>query len=118
MSTTPDRRPARSGTGDPGGVRPGGRSVVSPGMTGWLDRVRGLLGTGAATGPTRASGGPTPLGARGARVAGDPPSANGASSSHLFWDLRGELVGVSATLEVSLPPMVPRLYFWALQASF
>ncbi len=55
------------------------------------------------------------------RVAGDPPSANGASSLHLRWDLppsarRPGFREVSVTLEVLEPPTVDRLYFWALQA--
>ena len=55
-----------------------------------------------------------------ARIAGDPPSSNGASSFHLWWDLPyGELLTeVSATLEIVEPPTVDRLYFWALQTSF
>lgn len=54
------------------------------------------------------------------RIAGDPPSGNGASSLHLWWDLPyGELLTeVSATLEIVEPPAVERLYFWALQTSF
>jgi hypothetical protein len=51
-------------------------------------------------------------------VRGEPASSNGASSFHLFWELPGEFVRVSATLEVVQPPTVDRLYFWALQASF
>ena len=53
-----------------------------------------------------------------ARVRGRPPSANGASSFHLWWDAPGEHAEVSVTLEVLEPPVVDRLYFWALQASF
>ena len=47
-------------------------------------------------------------------------SANGASSFHLWWELDppAPLVQVAATLEVLEAPSVPRLYFWALQASF
>lgn len=54
------------------------------------------------------------------RVAGEPTSENGASSFHLWWDVPfGErLTEVAATLEVVDPPVVDRLYFWALQASF
>ena len=54
------------------------------------------------------------------RVAGEPASANGASSFHLTWLLPpiGPLVEVSAVLEVVVPPAVDRLYFWALQVSF
>jgi hypothetical protein len=53
-------------------------------------------------------------------VTGRPPSANGASSFHLLWDVPNdeEFVEVSATLTVSALPGVPRLYFWALQVSF
>ena len=49
---------------------------------------------------------------------GEPRSPNGASSMHLWWELPGRLVEVAATLEVVMPPAVPRLYFWALQVSF
>jgi hypothetical protein len=53
------------------------------------------------------------------RVSGEPRSANGASSFHLIWDLPSlPLRRVAATLEVVVPPRVPRLYFWALQVSF
>ena len=54
----------------------------------------------------------------GPRVRGRPPSANGASSLHLRWDLDGPLREVSVELTVEVPPPVPRLYFWALQADF
>lgn len=37
---------------------------------------------------------------------------------HLWWRLPGRFEEVSATLEVVVPPTVPRLYFWALQVSF
>jgi hypothetical protein len=57
--------------------------------------------------------------AAGPRVAGVPPSANGASSFHLGWVLpelpAAPLTEASVTLEVVEPPTVPRLYFWALQ---
>ena len=53
------------------------------------------------------------------RVTGDPTSTNGASSFHLRWFLpAGEYTAVEATLEVIERPAVPRLHFWALQASF
>lgn len=54
------------------------------------------------------------------RVAGEPPSGNGASSFHLWWELpSGELLTeVAATLEVVDEPIVNRLVFWALQVSF
>ena len=68
--------------------------------------------TGSGSPPT------SPAGAGNGRVSGDPPSANGASSFHLFWDLAGEFVVVRATLEVAVPPAVGRLYFWALQVDF
>ena len=70
-------------------------------MTSWFHRVRGAFSNEA-------------------RVFGDPPSGNGASSFHLWWDLPyGErLTAVSAVIEVLEPPNVDRLYFWALQASF
>ena len=53
------------------------------------------------------------------RTSGEPTSRNGASSFHLIWDLPPTpLLECSAVLEVVVPPQVPRLYFWALQASF
>ncbi len=54
------------------------------------------------------------------RLTGDPPSPNRASSMHLWWSLPyGELLtSVSATLEILEPPVIDRLYFWALQAAF
>jgi hypothetical protein len=57
----------------------------------------------------------------GPRVSGFPTSSNKASSFHLRWvglPAGDPLVEVSATLEIVQPPVVPRLYFWALQASF
>ena len=56
----------------------------------------------------------------GLRVSGRPPSANGASSLHLLWEVPTgeELVEASVTLMVPEMPSVPRLYFWALQVSF
>lgn len=55
------------------------------------------------------------------RTRGRPPSANGASSLHLWWGWRGvppELVEVGVTLTVVEPPRPDRLHFWALQATF
>ena len=57
---------------------------------------------------------------------GPPRSSNGASSLHLRWvpdadgweHDGGGIVEVAATLEVTEPPVVPALHFWALQASF
>src|SRR4051794_25339290 len=46
---------------------------------------------------------------------------HGVSSFHLWWqgvEAGVPLVSVQATLEVLQQPVVPRLYFWALQASF
>lgn len=54
----------------------------------------------------------------GERTAGFPPSANGASSFHLLWDLPGAFRAVEVDLEVVVPPAVPQLYFWALQVDF
>jgi hypothetical protein len=53
-------------------------------------------------------------------VTGRPPSANGASSFHLLWEVPTDeqLVEASACLVVPVLPGVPRLYFWALQVSF
>ncbi|NNC74235.1 MAG: hypothetical protein HKN93_01865, partial [Acidimicrobiia bacterium] len=53
------------------------------------------------------------------RERGLPPSPNGASSMHLWWESGGvDAVRVSVDLEILEPPAVPRLYFWAIQASF
>jgi hypothetical protein len=54
------------------------------------------------------------------RLKGAPPSGNGASSFHLWWLLPspGPFSEVSAVLQVTRQPVVPRLYFWALQVSF
>ena len=50
------------------------------------------------------------------RTSGRPPSGNGASSFHLFWDVPPvPLHEVRATIEVIEPPRVDMLYFWALQ---
>ena len=56
----------------------------------------------------------------GPRTSGRPPSANGASSLHLLWQVPTgeELVEASVTLVVPALPSVTRLYFWALQVSF
>ena len=53
-----------------------------------------------------------------ARTSGLPPSANGASSAHAWWECPGPLREVAVTLEVLVPPSVPWLHFWALQVSF
>lgn len=58
---------------------------------------------------------------RRARRRGFPPSGNGASSFHVFWQLppgAGHLVEAGVTLEVVTPPAVDHLYFWALQVAF
>jgi hypothetical protein len=58
---------------------------------------------------------------RRARDSGFPPSGNGASSFHLGWRLpgsAGHLVEAAVTLEVTQPPVVDHLYFWALQVGF
>jgi len=54
------------------------------------------------------------------RTTGFPPSGNGASSFHLNWQLptAEPLAEVAATIEVLVPPALPRLYFWALQVGF
>lgn len=54
------------------------------------------------------------------RTSGEPASSNGASSFHLRagFPATESLVAVEATIEVLEPPTVPRLYFWALQATF
>jgi len=53
------------------------------------------------------------------RTSGPPTSSNAASSFHLYWDVPPVgLAEVGATIEVTEPPTVERLYFWALQANF
>lgn len=52
------------------------------------------------------------------RLSGYPTSSNRASSFHLNWLPGVELAEVSVTLQVTAPPAVDDLYFWALQASF
>lgn len=71
---------------------------------GWLDRLReNFAATGNAWDGTH----------------GAPPSGNGASSFHLYWDAPAfAWVAAEVTIEVIEPPVVPRLYFWALQVSF
>jgi len=54
----------------------------------------------------------------GERTSGLPPSANGASSFHLRWEIDGRFASAEVTLEVLEPPQVDSLYFWALQADF
>lgn len=52
-------------------------------------------------------------------MSGPPTSSNGASSFHLNWEIGPQpLVEVSAVIEIAQAPTVPKLYFWALQASF
>jgi len=53
------------------------------------------------------------------RAAGRPPSGNGASSFHLWWETPpGTIVELAVTVEVRTPPKVDALHFFALQASF
>lgn len=53
------------------------------------------------------------------RVTGAPTSTNRASSFHLNWEIpQVPLREVRATIEVTEPPTVSMLYFWALQVSF
>ena len=80
-------------------------------MTWWQSLLlfwRRLFGTADTSATTRL------------RVSGEPTSANGASSMHLWWELpyREPLTEVSATLEILEPPALERLYFWALQVAF
>jgi len=57
----------------------------------------------------------SPAGRTRERTSGRPPSANGASSLHLRWDLADRYDEVAVTLEVVDRPQVDALYFWALQ---
>ena len=62
-----------------------------------------------------------PPGRAAPRVAGYPTSPNRASSLHLRWELPVDadaVVAASVMLVVETAPLVPDLYFWALQASF
>lgn len=52
------------------------------------------------------------------RTRGLPTSANGASSMHLWWEPSPTVTQVAVDLCITVPPSVPRLYFWALQATF
>lgn len=54
------------------------------------------------------------------RLSGLPPSANGASSMHLWWETPrpGPFREARVVVEVVRQPQVARLYFWALQVSF
>ncbi len=54
------------------------------------------------------------------RLSGPPPSGNGASSFHLWWQLpaTGPVTEVSAVVEILTAPAVASLYFWALQVGF
>ena len=64
------------------------------------------------TGPRQPASGPV-------RERGLPPSPNGASSFHVWWDVPDvPLASVSVILEVLKPPEVDRLAFFAIQASF
>lgn len=50
---------------------------------------------------------------------GLPPSGNGASSFHAFWEApSGSWTGAEATLTITEPPHLDRLWFWALQVTF
>lgn len=69
---------------------------------GWLERL--------------AARGGSPARPRFDGTSGRPPSGNGASSFHLFWDApRVPWVAAEVVLEIVEPPTVPDLYFWALQ---
>jgi hypothetical protein len=54
------------------------------------------------------------------RLSGPPPSGNGASSFHLWWQLPAvaAVTEVSAVVEIVSAPTVASLYFWALQVGF
>lgn len=56
----------------------------------------------------------------GERVSGTPPSASGASTFFLWWDLpyTEKLTEIAVTLEVVLRPEVDRLVTFALQSAF
>jgi hypothetical protein len=55
----------------------------------------------------------------GGRVSGDPTSSNGASSLHLRWQKPpSPALELSVELEITEPPQVDRLYFFALQGGF
>jgi hypothetical protein len=56
----------------------------------------------------------------GPRLTGQPSSANGASSFHLWWQVPAgpPIAEVGVTFRVETAPAVRALYFWALQVSF
>jgi hypothetical protein len=71
---------------------------------GWFDWLRSLFAPGRD-------------GFNGLR--GDPPSGNGASSFHVWWQVPPTpLREVGVTFEILEPPRASRLYFWALQVTF
>ena len=70
-------------------------------------------------GEERSGSHPEPMETGPLRDRGLPPSPNGASSFHIWWDLPDvPLASVSVVLEVLTPPVVDRLAFFAIQASF
>ena len=75
----------------------------------WWQRLLGVTGAAGTTGAPSTAG-------PGVRTEGLPTSSNRASSFHLGWGATSAATGVSVTLEILDPPVVPRLYFWALQA--
>ena len=68
-------------------------------MTSWLRSIFGTIGQ---------------------RTSGRPTSSNGASSSHLWWDVPTSevVIGASVTLEVIDRPDIDDLVFMAMQVSF
>lgn len=53
------------------------------------------------------------------RTDGLPPSGNGASSFHLWWNTPpGAITEMAVTVEIRVPPKVATLHFFAIQTSF
>ena len=81
------------------------------------ERVVTLPEPAPSAGPPRVRSEPVVTGP--VRDRGLPPSPNGASSFHVWWDVPDvPLASVSVILEVLKPPEVSRLAFFAIQASF
>ena len=81
------------------------------------ERVVSLPEPAPSVGAPRARSVPAAAGP--VRDRGLPPSPNGASSFHIWWDVPDvPLASVSVILEVLKPPEVSRLAFFAIQASF
>jgi len=83
---------------------PHNEGTVASAVMGWRARLSDLLAVGASSFDG---------------TKGRPPSGNGASSFHLFWQHETrKWVAAEATIEVLEAPSVSELYFWAMQVNF